>query len=62
MAPHAAVTADSLGGFVFDALPTGTYRLRVKPFGHLPDSATVDVRAGRVDTVRMMARYFQCVR
>jgi hypothetical protein len=60
-APHAAATADSLGGFVFDALPAGTYRLRVKPFAHRPDSATVDVVAGRVDTVRIMARYFECV-
>jgi len=62
LAPHAAVTADSVGGFVFDALSPGTYRLRVKPFAHLPDSATVDVRAGHVDTVRMMTRYFECVR
>ena len=61
-AAHASATADSVGGFVFEALPAGTYRLRVKPFAHRPDSATVQVIAGRVDTVRMMARYFECVR
>lgn len=61
-APHASATADSVGGFAFAALLPGTYRLRVKPFAHRPDSATVDIVAGRVDTVRMMTRYFECVR
>lgn len=61
-APHASATADSVGGFTFAALPPGTYRLRVKPFAHRPDSATVEVVAGRVDTVRMMTSYFQCAR
>jgi hypothetical protein len=61
-APHASATADSAGGFVFGALPPGRYRLLVHAFAHRPDSAAVDVVAGRVDTVRMVAQYFQCVR
>jgi hypothetical protein len=61
-APHATVTADSLGGFVFDALPPGRYRLFVRAYAHRPDSTQVDVAAGQVDTVRLRPQFFQCVR
>ena len=61
-ATHATVTADSVGGFVFDALPPGTYRIFVRAFAHKPDSAQVDVAAGQVDTVRLRPQFFQCVR
>lgn len=60
--PHASATADSVGGFVFSALPPGRYRLLVRAFAHRPDSTSVDVVAGRVDTVRIMPRFFECVR
>ena len=61
-APHASTTADSLGGFVFDALPPGRYRLFVRAFAHKPDSTEVDVSAGRIDTVALTPIFFQCVR
>jgi hypothetical protein len=61
-APHATVTADSAGGFVFDALTPGLYRLFVRAYAHRPDSADVDIAAGQVDTVRLRPQFFQCVR
>ncbi len=61
-AAHATTTADSLGGFVFDNLTPGRYRLFVRAFAHRPDSTEVDVSAGRVDTVALRPIYFQCVR
>lgn len=60
--PHAAATADSVGGFVFNALAPGRYRLLVRAFAHRPDSTSAEVVAGRVDTVRLMPRFFECVR
>ena len=60
--PHATATADSVGGFVFIALPPGHYRLHVRAFAHRPDSTDIVVAAGRVDTVRIVTRLFECVR
>jgi hypothetical protein len=60
--PHASATADSAGGFVFSALPPGRYHLLVHAFAHRADSAAVDVVAGRIDTVRLVTQYFQCLR
>jgi hypothetical protein len=60
--PHASATADSLGGFVFDALPPGRYRLFVRAFAHRPDSTEIEVEAGRVDTVYLSPAFFDCVR
>lgn len=59
---HATTIADSAGGFVFDALPPGRYRLFVRAFAHRPDSAEVGVVAGRVDTVALRPIFFQCIR
>jgi len=56
------VVADSVGGFVFSALPPGQYRLFVRAFAHRPDSVQVDVAAGQVDTVRLRPQFFECVR
>jgi hypothetical protein len=61
-APHASATADSAGGFVFGALLPGRYRLLVHAYAHRPDSTSVDIVAGRIDTVRIMTQFFQCVR
>jgi hypothetical protein len=61
-APHATATPDSLGGFAFDLLPPGRYRLYARAYSHKPDSAEVQVEAGAVDTVNMVLTYFQCVR
>jgi hypothetical protein len=60
--PHASATADSVGGFVFDALPPGRYRLLVRAYAHRPDSAEIEIAAGQVDTVRLSPLFFQCVR
>ena len=61
-AAHATVTADSVGGFAFDALFPGKYRLIVHPFAHKPDSADIEVVAGKLDTVQLRPLYFECVR
>jgi hypothetical protein len=58
----ATATPDSLGGFVFDALTPGAYRLYARAFSHRPDSTRVEVVAGQVDTVTMMLRVYTCVR
>jgi len=60
--PHASATPDRVGGFVFDSLPPGRYRLFVRAFEHRPDSTDVEVSAGRIDTVRIVLRFFGCVR
>ena len=60
--PHATATADSVGGFVFDALPPGRYRLSVRAFAHRPFSTEIGVAPGRVDTVRIVTEFFECVR
>ena len=60
--PHASAMADSAGGFVINLLPPGRYRLVVHAYAHRPDSTAVDVVAGRIDTVRMMTQFFQCLR
>ena len=60
--PHASATADSAGGFVFEALPPGQYRLLVRAYAHRPDSTEIEIAAGRVDTVRLSPLFFQCVR
>lgn len=61
-AVHPSAVPDSLGGFVFNALPPGRYRLFVRAFAHRPDSTDVTVMAGRVDTVSILLQYFGCVR
>lgn len=58
---HASAVPDSVGGFAFDPLVPGHYRLFVRAFAHRPDSTDVDVAAGRVDTVRIVLQYFGCV-
>jgi hypothetical protein len=60
--PHATATADSVGGFVFEALPPGRYQLLVRAFAHRPYSTEIGVAAGRVDTVRIVTQFFECVR
>jgi hypothetical protein len=60
--PRVSATPDSLGGFSFDALTPGRYRLFVRAYAHRPDSTDVDVIAGRVDTVNIVLQFFGCVR
>ena len=61
-APHATATPDSLGGFVFDSLPPGRYRLYARAFSHRPDSTDVEVAAGRVARATIVLPFFECVR
>ena len=61
-APHGVATPDSLGGFVFDSLPAGRYRLYARAYSHKPDSVEAQVATGRVDTVRIVLEFFECVR
>jgi hypothetical protein len=60
-AARATVVADSAGGFVFDGLSPGTYRLLVHPYSHRPDSADIKILAGQVDTVQLRPSFFGCV-
>jgi len=57
---NARATADSAGGFVFDRLTPGKYRISVRPVQHRPDSTDIDVAAGRIDTVTLRPQYYQC--
>jgi hypothetical protein len=61
-APHATATPDSLGGFVFDSPPPGTYRLYARAFSHKADSTDVEVEAGRVSRATIVLAFFECVR
>ena len=61
-APHATATPDSLGGFIFDSLPPGTYRLYARAFSHKPDSTDVEVQAGLVSRATIVLPFFECVR
>ncbi|HUQ99856.1 MAG TPA: carboxypeptidase-like regulatory domain-containing protein [Gemmatimonadaceae bacterium] len=61
-APHDTATPDSVGGFVFDSLPPGTYRLYARAFAHKPDSTDVEVAAGQVARASIVLPFFQCVR
>ncbi|HEV7836658.1 MAG TPA: carboxypeptidase-like regulatory domain-containing protein [Gemmatimonadaceae bacterium] len=61
-APHATATPDSLGGFAFDSLPPGRYRLYARAFSHRPDSTDVEVTAGQVATASILLPFFECVR
>ena len=51
---------DTLGGFAFRDVPPGRYTLRVRAVSHLPRELPLDVQAGRVDTLQLELRYFQC--
>ena len=59
--PHATAIPDSSGGFAFDALRPGHYRLFVRAYSHRPDSADVDVRAAQVDTVKIVMQLYDCL-
>ena len=61
-AAHDTATPDSLGGFVFDSLPPGRYRLYARAFSHKPDSTEVEVAAGQVATASIVLSFFECVR
>ena len=59
--PHVTAVPDSSGGFAFDALPPGHYRLFVRAYSHRPDSTDVDVRAAQIDTVTIVMKLYDCL-
>jgi hypothetical protein len=54
------VSVDSLGGFALVDVTPGSYTLRVRAINHPLDERRVEVRAGRVDTVRVVMHYYAC--
>jgi hypothetical protein len=59
--PHFTATPDSSGGFAFDALRPGHYRLLVRAYSHRPDSTDVEVRAAQIDTVVIVMQLYDCL-
>jgi hypothetical protein len=59
--PHVTAIPDSSGGFAFDALRPGHYRLFVRAYSHRPDSTDVDVRMGQMDTVSIVMQLYDCL-
>jgi hypothetical protein len=59
--PHSTAIPDSSGGFSFDALRPGHYRLFVRAYAHRPDSTDVDVRAAQIDTVAIVMQLYDCL-
>jgi hypothetical protein len=51
---------DSKGGFAFDSIVPGSYRLRVRRIGESIDTSTIQLTSGRVDTVRIRMRAYRC--
>lgn len=58
---HVTAVPDSSGGFAFDALRPGHYRLFVRAYSHRPDSTDVDVRAAEIDTVAIVMQLYDCL-
>lgn len=58
---HTTAIPDSSGGFAFDALRPGHYRLFVRAYSHRPDSTDVDVRMARIDTVAIVMQLHDCL-
>jgi hypothetical protein len=56
-----AAVADSNGGFVFRAIAPGEYTLRTRAVAHRVEEQRIGVRAGTVDTVRVVLRYVTCL-
>lgn len=51
---------NATGGFSFDDLEAGSYRLLVRRLGENADTATIHVETGRVDTLTFRLRAFRC--
>jgi hypothetical protein len=51
---------NSKGGFSFDSLKPGTYRLRARRVGQSVGVDTIHPRAGRVDTLSLRMRTYRC--
>jgi hypothetical protein len=51
---------NSKGGFSFDSLNPGTYRLRARRVDQSVGNDTIHPRAGRVDTLSLRMRAYRC--
>jgi hypothetical protein len=51
---------NSKGGFSFDSLAPGVYRLRVRRIGEASDTATIRSSADRVDTLTLRMHAYRC--
>ena len=54
------VYTNTKGGFSFDSLDPGIYQARVLRVGEQPDTATIRLVAGHVDTLRLRMRAYRC--
>jgi hypothetical protein len=54
------LAADSVGGFAFDRLEPGTYRVRVRWFDHRFEMRDLLVKAATLDTFQGVLRYYRC--
>ena len=54
------VAADSLGGFAFDSLQPGTYRVMVRWFDHRYQTRDFFVKPAAIDTFLAVLRYYRC--
>ena len=51
---------NSKGGFSFDSLAPGVYKLRVRRVGESADTATIRPSAGHVDTLTVRMHAYRC--
>ena len=58
--PERWTRTDSTGGFAFDSVSPGGYRLLGRYVGQYPDTMTIQLAAARVDTVRLRMRTDRC--
>ena len=52
--------SDSKGGFAFDSVAPGSYRVLVRRIGEYTEADTVHPAASRVDTLRFRLRAYRC--
>ena len=48
------------GGFSFDSVAPGVYKVRVRRLGEYSDTAVIQLTAGRVDTLLFRLRAYRC--
>ena len=51
---------DDQGGFTFDSVAPGRYRVRIRRISEYVDSASYEAVSGRVDTLQIAMRAYRC--